>query len=231
MLVDTAGSKRELRSVMKEPDDALQDVLEVNLKYGMTLEDDDDKKKCEEYSKEVSEEHKVALERVEAHLKARAGESPSEATGASAASREAAQHSTRLAEVENEVRKLELQQLQQRLKKEEEEEKLRRDRLLQEKQDALKAASLKAELTKTAESELVWDRRQDFTGNRSSDDVGEVQESCTKKTPEDCIKKTQENCTKKTKPLSVSCPETASLVFQRSLPRLKLPTFTGVVED
>ena len=96
------------------------------------------------------------------------------------------------------------------MKKEEEEEKLRRDRLLQEKQDALKAASLKAELTKAAESELVWDRRQDFTGNRSSDDVGEVQESCTKKTPEDCIKKTQENCTKKTQPLSVSGPETAS---------------------
>ena len=163
VLVDTVGSKRALQSMMKELDDALDAVLEVNMKYSLLLEDNDEKKKCHEYEKEVSDEHKAALEKVEAHLKARAGEPPSDTSGSSRASRYSAQHTTRMAEVENEAKKLELEQLQQRLQKEEEEQKLHRERLLQEKADAVKAASLKAELTRAAESELAWDRKGDFT--------------------------------------------------------------------
>ena len=213
VLVDTVGSKRVLQSMMKELDDALDAVLEVNMKYSLLLEDDE-KKKCHEYEKEVSDERKAALEKVEAHLKARAGEPPSDTSGSSRASRYSAQHTTRMAEVENEVKKLELEQLQQRLQNEEEEQRLHRERLLQEKSDAVKAASLKVEVTRAAESELAWDRKGDFTCEGQQEDVGEVKKS-----------------KKRMPPAAVAGPDASSHLFRKSLPRLKLPTFSGVAEE
>ena len=104
VLVDSVGSKRELRSVLRELDDALQEVLEANLKYAVTLQDEGKTKKSEEYGQEVTEEHKVALERVEVHLKDRAGEPSSVATTvSSAASRASARRATRMAQVDDKV--------------------------------------------------------------------------------------------------------------------------------
>ena len=49
VLVESVDSKRELRSVLKELDVALQEVLEVNLKISVVLQDEADLKKCQEY--------------------------------------------------------------------------------------------------------------------------------------------------------------------------------------
>ncbi|XP_043220101.1 uncharacterized protein LOC122380753 [Amphibalanus amphitrite] len=217
VLIDTRGSKRELHAVLKELDNALQDVLEKNMEYKMSSEDDDHQKKCDEYEQEATEEHRIAQERVASHLQERAGETPSATTDrSSAASKARVQHTTRMAEVEDKVRELELQQLQRRLEREEEEQKMQRARQLQEKQDALQAARLKTELTKAAESELTWDRKEDFNEENE-------------RRPEGNQKRDEEHRTD----LPVPNPnlDSASQLFRQSLPRLRLPTFSGAVEE
>ena len=216
VLVDTVGSKRELRSILKELDVALQEVLEANLKYSDAVQDEDERKKCEEYGNEVSEEHQISQERVEAHLKERAGEPPSEVTAkSSSASRASARHASRMAQVDDKVKELELKQLQHRLEKEEEEQRLHRERQLEEKQDASKAAKLKVELTKAAETELSWDRRDDFCGEAQPEIIKENK-----------VKGSKEEQAK-AKPIQ----DTATQLFRQSLPRLKLPTFSGNIEE
>ncbi|XP_043233267.1 uncharacterized protein LOC122387268 isoform X1 [Amphibalanus amphitrite] len=217
VLVDTAGSKRELCSVLKDLDVALQALLEVNEKYGLSLEDEDERRKCEVYGEEATEEHRLAVERVEAHVKGRADETPSVSAVAhsSASSKAAAEHATRMAEVENKVREMELKQLQIRLQREEEEQSLRRERQLQEKQDALNAAKLKTELTRAAENELAWDRREDFVGAEQQEQQENGQEA-----------------KQKAGKRRITADKMAeNQLFYHSLPRLKLPTFSGSVED
>ena len=214
VLVESRGSKRELRSMLKELDTALEQVLESNLKVKEELKDESELLKCQEYGDEVTEEHKLAVEKVEAHLKERSGEAPSGASsGSSAASRAAsAQHATRMAEVDDRVHKLELQQLQRRLQKQEEEQRLNRQRLLQEKEDAHAAAKLKAQLTKAAESDLSWDRKEDFNDEKSREED-----------------RRQKDTTASGKREVAN--ELDAQPFRHSLPRLKLPTFSGNVEE
>ena len=227
VLVDTKGSKRELRSILKELDVALEEVLEVNLKYCMVQQDPSERKKCDEYGQEITEEHRLVQERVEAHLKERAGEPPSEATTRSSnSSRLSARHATRMAEVEDKVKAVELQQLQIRLRQEEEEQKLHRQRQLQEKVDALQAAKLKTELMKAAESDLAWERRDDFTGEEHPGDR-EERRGLPASTPAG----EQEHGGARSDPLPCQSGSDASPVFKKSLPRVKLPTFSGNVEE
>ena len=101
----------------------------MNEKYSLTLGDDDQRKRCEEYEEEATEEHRLVVERVVAHLKERAGEVPSVPTEArsSTSSRAAAHHASRMAEIEDKVCDMELKQLQNRQQKEEEEQRLHRE--------------------------------------------------------------------------------------------------------
>ena len=115
----------------------------------------------------LSEEHRIAVERIEAHLKERAAGPPSEVTASKSTASSSARQAARMAEVASKVSELELEQLQHRLKAEEEQQrleeeqqklrdeqqKLHREKQLQEKLDAVKLAKLKAELTKAPR---VW---------------------------------------------------------------------------
>ncbi|XP_043242111.1 uncharacterized protein LOC122391871 [Amphibalanus amphitrite] len=210
VLIDSVGSKRELRSMLKELDTALQDVLEVNLKLRGELDNETELMKCQAYGEEATAEHALAVERLEAHLQERAGEPASVASSkVTAASKTAlTQHAVRMAEVEDKVHQLELQQLQHRLHQEEQEQRLHRERLLQEKEDAIKAAKLKGELTRAAETDLAWERREDFCNEREPEAEG-------------ADKKEQVEKTK----------EFDTLLFRQSLPRLRLPTFGGQIEE
>ena len=208
VLIDSVGSKRELRSMQKELDIALQDVLELNLKLRGELDSETELMKCQTYAEEVTAEHALAVERLEAHLQERAGEPSSVASSKqSGASKAALTQHVRMTEVEDKVRQLELQQLQHRLQQEEQEQRLHRERLLQEKEDAVKVAKLKCELTKAAESDLAWERREDFCKEREPE-------------AEDAVRKQVDKR-----------KEFDNLLFRKSLPRLQLPSFGGQVEE
>ena len=240
MLIESVGSKRELRAVLKELDVSLQEVLEANVKYAGALQEESEQKKSEEYGNEVSEEHRLAVERVETHLRDRSGEPPSGVTTRSSTeSRASARHASRMAEVEGKVRELELQQLQHRLKKEEEEQKLHRERLLQEKQDALKAAKLKTSLTQAAETDLTWERRDDFTDDEEEGTRRDVNQEPAKDARPKPAKEARPEQAKEARPEPAEpcgaqpepASEPAAQRFRQILPRLKLPTFSGCAEE
>ena len=71
-LIDTTGSRSQIEGLLKELDEALDAVSEVNDSYTDSLKDDDrEKDQTEEYMTDVEEAHQKICERIREHLRSR----------------------------------------------------------------------------------------------------------------------------------------------------------------
>ena len=164
VLIETRGSRTQLGSILAELDGAIEAIQEITDEYVGTLESQDDQDQAKKYCEDAEDQHQEAVGRIEAYLQGRkddpasvAAESQhpqSQSSSSSAASRKA--------EIDAKVKKLETAQLERRLEQEKREQELHRQRLLQEAKDAQAAAELQMQLTRAAENELNWERRNDF---------------------------------------------------------------------
>ncbi|XP_043203367.1 uncharacterized protein LOC122371257 [Amphibalanus amphitrite] len=159
VLIDNRGSRTHLISIISELDKALQQVEEASDNIASMLTSEDELEQVKAYQAEADRQHEEAVSRIEGYLKDRKDDPASEVSGQSHHS-ESSSAASRVAEVDAMVKKLELQQLQRRLKTEEEDQQLQRMLKLQEAEDAQAAAELRAKLLK--EDSLNWDRREDF---------------------------------------------------------------------
>ena len=225
VLIDSRGSKRELNCILKDLDEALNDVLEVNLEYVSILEDEEELKSATEYEQQVTEECNEAQERIKEHLKSRSDEAPSAVSRSQASAKSRGSHRSvtseasakaKQAEIDAKVLQLETDQLASRQSQERENEDVKRQLLLQEKKDATAAAKLRAELSKAAENDLTWERRNDFVEETAKEPKQDV--ITTKSVPAN----NQVSAT--SRPVSAEPTES---IFMRSLPRLQLTKFSG----
>ena len=224
VLIDTSGSKTQLTALMKELDDSLQEVVQANAEYMTKIEQDETEvANAVKYEEDAEAECTKVQEKIHAHLKSREGEPGSVTSRVSGQSKHSKASSARDAEIDARVLELEEAQLRARQEKEREKEELQRQLLLQEKRDELQAAQLKAELTKAAESELTWERKDDFKDEKQAQDERQTQQDRHEK------EKCEESRAALSKlPLDEQKKSTTAVpAASRGLPRLSLRTFSG----
>ena len=159
VIIDARGSRTQLTSLLIDLDKALQAIENLTDEYVSTLEVESEKEQAVKYCEDASNQHQVAVDRIENYLRERQEDPASVVTGSQASSKSAI---SRHAQVNAEVKRLEAAQLERRLEQERQEQELQRQRRLQEAKDAQAAAELQAQLTAAAEDDLTWERRHDF---------------------------------------------------------------------
>ena len=153
------GSRSKLATVFQELDEVLGKLEEVNDDLIALLTTEEDKTEAALYFQNAEKQYQEVIDQIEDYLKSRKGEPPSVVSQDSTESA-----ASKKAEITARVKKLEVTQLEKRLELERREQEIHRQRQLQEAQDAREAAELQAQLTKAAEDQLNWERRNDFEG-------------------------------------------------------------------
>ena len=164
VLVDSRGSRTQLASVIPELNGALQQLEEVTDTLSSVLTTEEELDQVRVYLAEAEKQHEEAVSNIEEYLKARKDDPPSVVSRQTAQSATSGASSSRMAEVEAKVKKLELAQLKQRLETEKEAQEIQRRLQLQGATDAHVAAELRAQLAGAAEDDLSWERRDNFCG-------------------------------------------------------------------
>lgn len=163
ILMDTHGSRTQLSSLLKDLDEAMDALSQVNSELIVALEDQEEEiSKAGEYEQAAVEDCEQLKQQIHSHLKSRAHEAPSLSVSSAGSKASKASSIARAAEVQSKVLELEKRQLEKRLSLKEEEQKLSRQLELKEKEDAVEAAHLRAELSKMAVDSLSWERQNDF---------------------------------------------------------------------
>ena len=208
VLISSRGSRTQLMAMMKELDDALQCVEEVNDELKMSVSEDKELlQEADEYMASATKQYDDAYERAQGYLKSRQDEPPSVASDAEK-SQTSGPGAVRKAEVALQLKQQELQILQQRQQRERKEQELKRNNELQSAKEAEELVRLEVRLTAAAEDDLNWDRRKDFDGEAAATAV-------------------QTHCTETGKSTHASQTQQPEPLFLRSLPRITLPKFSG----
>lgn len=204
VLIDSRGSRSQVASYLPELSKIISELEEVNDKFSEYLVTEDEKAKASQYFTNAEGQYQEAITRIQGYLTSRKDEPPSVASDSLSQASKASQGSaaSRSAEISAKVKQLETSLLEERLKQERQEREMQQRRKLQEAKDAQAVAELHARLTKAAEDDLSWERRNDFT----EEGAGENQPSATAGQLQ-------------------GVPPSSTLVH--SLPRLTLPKFTG----
>ena len=225
VLIDSRGSRSRLTSILSDLNDALGKLEELNDDYSALLTSEEDKKEAQQYLVSAEGQHEEAVNRIEEYLKSRKDE-PASVVSGPVSHASAGSSASREAEIAARVKMLEVSQLEHRLEMERQEQQIKRERRLQEAKDAAAAADLQVRLTKAAEDELSWERRDDFATDEA---VPHEQEPATQTQ----VRRDVSN------PLPQSVPQPSqdqrqgqpSSLFQRSLPKLSLPKFDGNTQE
>ena len=226
IIIEAKGSRTQLGEILKELDVTLDAVQEVHDKYVDLLTEEDEIKGAETYIEEVEKQHSDAVERIREHLEARKDEAPSVVSGASnitgksrsSASSEATQ--AREAEIKERLKQEEMKRTKQRLEIEAQEQELGRRRKLLEAADALEMAKLEAKLKRAALDDLQWERRDDF------DEIPPPEDTSSQK-KDDAASQNEDDRVPKPEQTVTSQHSQHCSVFSKSLPKVKLPQFSG----
>ncbi|XP_043246401.1 uncharacterized protein LOC122393959 [Amphibalanus amphitrite] len=164
IIIDAKGSRTQLSELLKDLDQALEAIQEVNEQYVSLLTEDVELESAAVYMKDVEKQYEDAVSRIEEHLISRKDEAPSVASGSHVSnSKSTASDRARIAA---KVKRLEAEQLGQRLELQKQEQEIQRKLQLQAAEDARAAAELEAQLLCAAETgdDLNRDRMDDFVG-------------------------------------------------------------------
>ena len=126
-MISNRGSRTQLIDMMKELDDALQSIEEVNDELKMAVAKDDELvREADEYMKSAEKQHEDAYQRAQDYLQSRQGEEPSDVSGR--VKSQASQNSSvaRKAEVALQIKQMEVERLQRKHEREKEEQDLHR---------------------------------------------------------------------------------------------------------
>ena len=164
IIIDAKGSRTQLSELLKDLDQALEAIQELNEEYASLLKEDVERESAEAYMKDVEKQYQDAVSRIEEHLVSRKDEAPSVASGSQVANSKST--ASDRARIVAKVKRLEVEQLGQRLELQRQEQVLQSKRQLQEAEDAREAAELEAKLLCAAEDgdDLNKDRMDDFVG-------------------------------------------------------------------
>jgi len=155
-LINVQGSRRRLQKLLCMLGDALNDVHVTNEEYTCLLNTDREREDAEMYMADVDDIHRSAADVICQYLQSRLNEPPSEAGSMPSSASTAA---SKAADVNVKVKQLKVTQLERRLNQEKEEQELHRRRKLQEARDEAEAAALEASLMVTT---LDTERCHDF---------------------------------------------------------------------
>ena len=231
-LISSQGSKRELRDILKEIDAVFEEIVSIQEEYEDQIQDSEEHEVAVKYIKEMEGKHKCVTGKIRSHLELRVSDSRSDISSvrsvpvalsqASAASRASA--ASKEAQISVRLHQIRLQQLERRLEEErrierQQQEAQRQQREMErlarlaEARDAVTLAAKEAELRKAAESDLAWDRVDDFCDetaaaeglhHREAETHGEGQER-TDATRETCPNSEDSAaCRPRTVPISLS---------------------------
>lgn len=203
-LITSQGSKRELLDILKELDGVFEEIVSVQEEYEDGIQDSEEQEVALKYIEEIKEKHKCVTDKIRSHLDLRVSETRSNISSVrsvpvalsqtSAASRASA--ASKEAQIGARLHQMRVQQLERRLEEERrierqqqeaqrQQREMERSARLAEARDAATLAAKEADLRKAAESDLTWDRVDDFCDetaaaevlhSREPETVGEVQE-------------------------------------------------------
>ena len=166
-LLDRQPDPGELKKRLETLNVALDGFLETNDSYVAQLEDMDEIMEAGQYASRVTTRHAELTKRIK-----EAATPPQQATsteqdgskisGSRASGRSRASVASKDAEISAELKALELRQLCARQQREEQCRKQEAEQKVKSVEEELEHARLKARLWKAAESELAWERRNDF---------------------------------------------------------------------
>ena len=172
----------------------LEEIAEINDDYENQIQDADEQGLILNGMKEIESTHKRVTDKIRSHLELRANETRSDVTSKTSVSVTQSQASTasrasaasKEAQIGARLEQIRLKQLERRLEKErkierqqqeaqrqqqeaqchqqEVQRELERSARLADARDAVELAAKEAELRKAAESDLTWDRVDDFCG-------------------------------------------------------------------
>ena len=235
VIIDNRGSRTQLTSMLKELDEALEHIEEVNDEFKAVVADQEELvTEAEEYLKAATSQHEEAYDRIQQYLQSRKGEAPSLASE----NQGSQTSSSRRAEVLVQVKEMKIKQLQQRHEREKQESEIHRENEMQTAKEAMELAKLEAKLeTELTMDNLNWERRNDFEGELG---VGQQSSAVPDSAPDPPQKpKSHENPLQEpsdepqisTRQDSRSTDALSEPLFLRSLPRITLPKFTGSPGD
>ena len=223
IIIEAKGSRTQLGEILKELDVALDAVQEVHDEYATLLTTEEEVKAAETYIKDAQTQHSEAVERIREHLEARKDEVPSivsgksKHSGVSKKSRCSAspeETKARSAEIQKRLKELELKKTQERLELEAQEQEMARKRKLLEVTNAHEMAKLEASLQKAALDDLQWERLDDFAESLCPEEITGSLKKVEKEKP-------------KQRPERQGEVHTHCAGFSKSIPKVKLPQFSG----
>ena len=187
-----------LEDILKELDDVLEEITSTNEDILDQLQDPAEHELALKYMEGIEEKHQSVTDKIRSHLQLRANETRSEVSSAKSVSAARSHASTvsrassasKEAQIGARLQQMRVQQLERRLEEEREAQRLQqeaqqrqreaeRSARLAEARDAAALATKEAELRKAAESELTWDRIDDFRGEPTDAEKSHRQEPLT----------------------------------------------------
>lgn len=222
VLMESRGSRTQISEILKDLDLAMDAVSEANDNFKEVLKEESELAKADKYVEDIDKQYQEVVQKINEHLILRKDEPASVVSSVhQSATSSSASMKMKDAEIEARVKEFKLSQLERRIKLEQEEQELQMRRRLREASDACEAAKFEAGLRKTAESELNWERKDDFEGEDLGAAVAEtnhpikVQGETSKCGPEDAS------------PTSSRADHRSCSLLARSLPHVTIPTFSG----
>ena len=228
VIINAKGSRTELLKMMPDIDEAFLNLEIITDQYIETLEDADAVEKAQSYKAEAERQYQETMALIEQYLKEGKDEPETVAIGSQCSKTSQLSSASKKAEIAFRVKELEFEQLKKRHERKRKEEDLKRANELEEAKEAREAAELEAKLTLAAETELNWERRNDFLYEQAVGEEDNGQNSPKEKQQSPPV-------------FQVTAPEprqttaTAEVPrhifedsrFLRNLPRLELEKFNG----
>ena len=177
-LMSTEGSVTQLNTALSDIGELFEEIVSINdelIDQGQsTKEHELDSNGVQQ----LHERYKTVSQKMKLYLESRASDNRSEMSlrtrsvaRSQVSNTSRASNASKEAEISARLRRIQLQQLERRLERECELEQrqtqqheMERAARLAEAQDAMELAAVEAELRKTAENDLVWNRFDDFAG-------------------------------------------------------------------